>query len=139
MSKTHIEFDETDVARILKKIICGDNRDEMVRLMTPIICDEPYAVELLAKLFIGHTLPKVIPNGSLCRVKYDDLGYVSQSKIVLFKDNCDNEQLIGIVDGFKGYHRDLYKVVFKLKDSNGNITEEYMHVRSENIEVIKEL
>lgn len=139
MSSIHIQFDETDISKILNKVITGDNKEEMVKLLLPIIYEDSNIVELLTKLYIGHSLPKLIPAGSFCRVSYDDIGYVSQSKEQLFRDNCDeNNMLIGIVGEFRGYHRDMYKVTFKLKDAQDETTEEYCFVRTSFIEVIKE-
>jgi hypothetical protein len=139
MIKTHIEFDETDVAKILEKIITGDNKKEMIKLLTPIICEDNNSVELLAKLFIGHSLPKLIPEGSFCHINYDNIGYMSQNKAQLYQDNCDeNNMLVGMVGDYRGYHKDMYRVTFKLKDDNGNVTEDYCYIRSYNIEVIKE-
>ena len=139
MIKTHIQFDETDVAKILEKIIIGDNKEEMVKLLTPMICEDNNSVNLLTKVYIGHTLPKVIPEGSFCHVNYDYIGYVSQTKLQLFKNNCDeNNMLVGIVGEFRGYHKEIYKVIFKLKDDYGNIVEEYSYIRKDHIEVIKE-
>jgi len=139
MIKTHIQFDETDVAKILEKVITGDNKEEMVKLLTPMICEDNNSVELLTKVYIGHTLPKVIPEGSFCYINYDYIGYVSQTKLQLFKNNCDeNNMLVGIVGEFRGYHKEIYKVIFKLKDDYGNIVEEYSYIRKDHIEVIKE-
>jgi len=138
MIKTHIEFDDTDVARILKKIITGDCKDEMVKLLTPIICDEHHSVKLLAKIFIGHKLPNIIPEGTFCRIKRSEF-YIHPSKEQLYKDNVDdNDELIGIIKDFRGYHKDMYGVTFKLKEKDGSITEDYSYLRSYQIEVIKE-
>ena len=138
MIKTHIEFDDTDVARILKKIITGDCKDEMVKLLTPIICDEHHSVKLLAKIFIGHKLPNIIPEGTFCRIKRSTF-YISPSKEQLYKDNVDdNDELIGTIKDFRGYHKDMYGVAFKLKEKDGSITEDYSYISICNIEVIKE-
>lgn len=139
MIKTHIQFDETDVAKILERVITGDNKEEMIKLFTPIICEDNNSVELLAKVYIGHSLPRLIPEGSFCYVNYDNIGYVSQNKVQLYQDNRDeNNMLVGVVGEFRGYHKDMYKVTFKLKDDKGDVTEDYSYIRSYNIEVIKE-
>ena len=117
MIRTHIQFDETDVAKIFEKIITGDNKEEMIKLLTPIICEDNNSVELLTKVFIGHPLPKVIPEGSFCHVNYDNLGYISNNKQQLYLDNRDeNNMLVGKVGEFRGYHKDMYKVTFRLSD-----------------------
>lgn len=139
MIKTHIQFDETDVAKILEKVITGNNRQEMIKLLTPIICEDNNSVELLTKVYIGHPLPKVIPEGSFCHVNYDNLGYISNNKQQLYLDNRDeNNMLVGKVGEFRGYHKDMYKVTFRLSDQSGNVVEDYSYIRSYQIEVIKE-
>jgi hypothetical protein len=123
----------------LDKVIIGDNREEMIKLLTPIICEDNNSVELLTKVYIGHPLPKVIPEGSFCHVNYDDLGYISNNLKQLYMDNRDkNNMLVGKVGDFRGYHKDMYKVTFRLTDINGNTVEEYNYIRSCQIEVIKE-
>lgn len=139
MIRTHIQFDETDVAKILDKVIIGDNREEMIKLLTPIICEDNNSVELLTKVYIGHPLPKVIPEGSFCHVNYDNLGYISNNKQQLYQDNRDeNNMLVGKVGEFRGYHKDMYRVTFRLTDQSGNVVEDYCYVKSYQIEVIKE-
>jgi hypothetical protein len=139
MIRTHIQFDETDVAKILEKVITGDNKGEMIKLLTPIICEDNNSVELLTKVYIGHSLPKIIPEDSFCHVSYDKIGYISQNKVGLYESNRDeNNMLVGVVGEFRGYHKDLYKVTFKLKDDSGNIVEDYSYIRTCDIEVIKE-
>lgn len=139
MIRTHIQFDETDVAKILDKVIIGDNREEMIKLLTPIICEDNNSVELLTKVYIGHPLPKVIPEGSFCHINYDNLGYISNNKQQLYQDNRDeNNMLVGKVGEFRGYHKDMYRVIFRLTDQSGNVVEDYCYVKSYQIEVIKE-
>jgi len=139
MIKTHIQFDETDVAKIFEKIIIGDNKEDMIKLLTPIICEDSTSVELIAKIYIGHSLPKVIPEGSFCRVNYDNIGYVSQNKLELYQNSRDeNNMLVGRVGEFRGYHKDMYRVTFRLDDESGNVVEEYNYIRTHHIDVIKE-
>jgi len=89
-----VTYDDSDVAKALEKIVKDPNAKEFVKLLTPMICSNSSAVDYFFKLMLGNKLPEVIPNGTLCKVRVDRLGYGSNKEGIRerFADDEDGER-----------------------------------------------
>jgi len=115
-----VDFDQTEVHAILTEVIEHKNKKEIVKLLTPLICENSRACNYLLKVFLNQKLPDVLPVGTLCKMSVNSLGYgsniakISASPLV---DN-DNNIVVKIVE-FKGYHTyGHYQVSYSNIDDN---------------------
>jgi hypothetical protein len=102
--KISVNYEDTDVAKALGTIINHPNKDEFVKLLTPILCGSSDATNYFFKLLIGDTLPEVIPNGTLCKIKVDRLGYSSNKDEIRKKFADDEDKVLVTVKEYRGYH-----------------------------------
>lgn len=135
-----VTYDETDVARVLENIIQGPNASEFVKLLTPMICQSSNATKWFFKLIIGNKLPEIIPNGTLCKIQINNLGYSSNKVNIRNKYGDENSCVIVSVRDFMGYHEySNYKIDFTNVDDNGNDSRDYTSVQADHLEVIEEI
>ena len=55
-----VTYEDTDVAKALMSIIKHENKEEFVKLLTPMVCSSSIGCELFFKLMLGNKLPLVI-------------------------------------------------------------------------------
>jgi hypothetical protein len=135
-----VNYDDTDVSKALGKIIKDANSEEFIKLLTPMICTSHQATEHFFKLMLGNSLPDIIPNGTLCKIKVDRLGYSSNKDLIrkVFADENDN--VIVTVREFRGYHEySQYHIQYKNVLDNGDTKDETTYVSVKELEVIEDL
>jgi hypothetical protein len=137
--KVSVNYDDTDVAKALSKIIKDSNAEEFVKLLTPMICCSNQAVDHFFKLMIGNKLPEIIPNGTLCRIAVNNLGYGSNKQAITDKFADQDGKVVVSVKEFRGYHEySHYNVDFTDILSDGTIKKDYTYVNLNDLEVIEE-
>ena len=135
-----VEYEDTDVAKILSEMIKHPNKEELVKLFTPLVCDHSDAVQRLFKLNIpGNKLPKVLLNGTICRIKVGDLGYNSNTDFIREKFADEEDKIPVKIIRFKGYHDySNYEIEYTNVFSDGKTERDTCYVKFTEIEEIKE-
>lgn len=136
--KVSVNYDETDVAKALSKIIKDSNAEEFVKLLTPMICSSSQAVDHLFKLMIGNKLPEIIPNGTLCKMNYSNLNYSADKEATKQKFADEDEKITVTVKEFRGYHDySTYLVESMIVKGNSTLLDT-TYVNLKDLEVIEE-
>ena len=135
-----VDYDETDIAKMLGEMIKHKNKDEFVKLITPMICESSNACTLFFKLLIdGNKLPKVIDNGSICKTLVDQLGYSANKDDIREKFADEDDKVIVIVKRFKGYHSySAYEVEYTNLLPDGSQEKDKTYVSFDSLEEIEE-
>jgi hypothetical protein len=137
--KISVNYEDTDVAKALGTIIYHPNKDEFVKLLTPILCGSSDATNYFFKLLIGDTLPEVIPNGTLCKIKVDRLGYSSNKDEIRKKFADDEDKVLVTVKEFRGYHEySQYHIEYGNVLSDSIVEKDTTYVSAKELEVIEE-
>jgi hypothetical protein len=135
-----VEYQDTDVSKILEGIITHKNKDEFVKLLTPIICNNSNACTHLFRLLIeGNKLPDVIPNGTLCKMSVSNLGYGANKELIQEKYADADGNITVTVNEFRGYHEYAsYEIIYSNVYDDGSQTEEKTFVGIKDIYIIEE-
>jgi hypothetical protein len=134
-----VNYDETDVAKALSKIIKDSNSEEFIKLITPMICSSQQATEYFFKLTIGNKLPDTIPDGTLCRMPVSTIGYGMDKALTREKYADSDGCIIVTVRDFRGYHEySQYHVEYTGIDDKGNVKKDSTYVRANELEVIED-
>jgi hypothetical protein len=134
-----VNYDDTDVAKALSKIIKDPNAEEFVKLLTPMICTSQHATEYFFKLMLGNKLPDVIPNGTLCKVSVSNLGYGSHKDAIREKFADDDDKVVVTVKDFRGYHEySEYHIEYTDVLDGGATKKDTTYVQARDLEVIEE-
>jgi hypothetical protein len=137
--KISVTYEDSDVAKALGTIINHPNKDEFVKLLTPILCGSSDATNYFFKLLIGDTLPEVIPNGTLCKIKVDRLGYSSNKDEIRKKFADDEDKVLVTVKEFRGYHEySQYHIEYGNVLSDSIVEKDTTYVNAKELEVIEE-
>jgi hypothetical protein len=137
--KISVSYEDTDVAKALGKIIKDSNSEEFIKLLTPMICSSQQATEYFFKLMLGNDLPDIIPNGTLCKIKVDRLGYASNKDEIRKKFADDEDKVIITVKEFRGYHEySQYHIEYLNVLSDSIEEKETTYVNAKELEVIEE-
>ena len=137
--KISVNYEDTDVAKALGKIIKDSNSEEFIKLLTPMICSSQQATEYFFKLMLGNDLPDIIPNGTLCKIKVDRLGYASNKDEIRKKFADDEDKVVVTVKEFRGYHEYSQYYIEYLNVLSDSIEEkETTYVNAKELEVIEE-
>jgi hypothetical protein len=113
-----VNYDETDIGRLLSQIIVHPNAEEIVKLLTYQVGSSYPACNHLFKLHLGNKLYDPIPNGTLCHINYTYLSYTANipemNKAGLINDGL---VLVKVMD-FRGYHENSnYTISFQNVDN----------------------
>lgn len=133
-----VNYDESDVAKALDKIIKDSNSEQFIKLFTPIICNSSQTCEHFFKLMLGNKLPDIIPVGTLCKMHYSNLGYGVDKESTKEKFADQDEYVTVTVKEFRGYH-DYSPYLVESMVVAGNVTRldtTYASIR--DLEVIEE-
>jgi hypothetical protein len=137
--KISVNYEDTDVAKALGKIIKDSNSEEFIKLLTPMICSSQQATEYFFKLMLGNDLPDIIPNGTLCKIKVDRLGYASNKDEIRKKFADDEDKVVVTVKEFRGYHEySQYHIEYLNVLSDSIEEKEITYVNAKELEVIEE-
>lgn len=134
-----VTYEDTDVAKALGKIIKDSNSEEFVKLLTPMICSSQHATEHFFKLMLGTKLPDVIPNGTLCKISVNNLGYGSNKDAIREKFADDDDKVVVTVKEFRGYHEySQYHIEYTDVLDSGATKKDTTYVQMRDLEVIEE-
>ena len=134
-----VNYDDTDVAKALSKIIKDSNAEEFVKLLTPMICSSSHACDHFFKLMLGSKLPDVIPNGTLCKVNVANLGYGVNRDAIKEKFADDDDKVVVTVKEFRGYHEySEYHIEYTNVLDSGATKKDSTYVQARDLEVIEE-
>jgi hypothetical protein len=137
--KISVNYEDTDVAKALSKIIKDSNSEEFVKLFTPMICSSSQTCEHFFKLMLGNKLPDVIPNGTLCKISVNNLGYGSHKDAIREKFADENGKVLVTVKEFRGYHEySEYHIEYNDVLDSGVIKKDTTYVQAKDLEVIEE-
>lgn len=134
-----VNYDDTDVARALNKIIKDPNAEEFVKLLTPMICTSQHATEYFFKLMLGTKLPDVIPDGTLCKVSVANLGYGSHKEAIKEKFADEDGKVVVTVKEFRGYHEySQYHIEYTDVLDSGATKKDSTYVQARDLEIIED-
>jgi hypothetical protein len=137
--KISVNYEDTDVAKALSKIIKDSNSEEFVKLFTPMICTSSQTCEHFFKLMLGNKLPDVIPNGTLCKISVNNLGYGSHKDAIREKFADENDKVVVTVKEFRGFHEySEYHIEYNDVLDSGVIKKDTTYVQAKDLEVIEE-
>lgn len=137
--KVNVTYDDTDVAKALSKIIKDSNSEEFVKLLTPMICDSSQGVNHFFKLMIGNKLPEIIPNGTLCKMSVNNLGYGIDKEATRQKFADMDDKIVVTVKEFRGYHQySEYVVEYTGVIAAGTTKVNTDYIAEKDLEVIEE-
>ena len=137
--KISVNYEDTDVAKALSKIIKDSNSEEFVKLFTPMICTSSQTCEHFFKLMLGNKLPDVIPNGTLCKISVNNLRYGSHKDAIREKFADENGKVLVTVKEFRGYHEySEYHIEYNDVLDSGVINKDTTYVQAKDLEVIEE-
>ncbi|MEY4331538.1 MAG: hypothetical protein RLZZ196_276 [Bacteroidota bacterium] len=134
-----VNYDDTDVAKALSKIIKDSNSEEFVKLFTPMICSSSQTCNHFFKLMLGNKLPDVIPNGTLCKVNVANLGYGVNRDAIKEKFADDDDKVVVTIKEFRGYHEySEYHIEYTNVLDNGATKRDTTYVQARDLEIIEE-
>ena len=138
--KITVEYCDTDIAKVLSKIIKHDNKDEFIKLLTPMICQHSNAASAFFKIHIADSekvLPEVYPKGTLVKINPENLGYGANKDLIAEKF-ADEDGLVTVtLQEFRGYHEHSnYKVEFMNVLNNGDTSTDTTFISIKDIVVI---
>lgn len=137
--KINVSYDDTDVAKAFSKIIKDSNAEEFVKLLTPMICSSHHASEHFFKLMLGNKLPDVIPNGTLCKISVNNLGYGSHKEAIREKFADEDDKVVVTVKEFRGYHEfSEYHIEYTDVLDSGVTKKDTTYVQARELEIIEE-
>jgi hypothetical protein len=137
--KISVNYDDTDVAKALSKIIKDSNSEEFVKLFTPIICGSSQTCDHFFKLMLGNKLPEIIANGTLCKVNVANLGYGVNRDAIKEKFADDDDKVVVTVKEFRGYHEySEYHIEYTNVLDSGATKKDSTYVQARDLEVIEE-
>ena len=137
--KVSVNYDDTDVAKALSKIIKDSNAEEFVKLLTPMLCNTSQGVDYFFKLMIGNKLPALMPNGTLCKIAVDNLGYGPNKQAITDKFADQDGRVVVTIKEFRGYHEySQYSIEFTNVQADGTTKKDYTYVNLYELEVIEE-
>jgi hypothetical protein len=136
-----VTYDDSDLARALSSMINHPNKEEFVKLLTPLICSSHKGSDYFFRLLIDGKLPNVIPINSLCKVHIKNLGYGVNKEALLQSSLCDDqEKVIARVKDFRGWHEySQYTIEYSNINKMGQTIKETTYVNSEDLECIEEI
>ena len=134
-----VTYEDSDVAKALGKIVKDPNAEEFVKLITPMICTSQQATEYFFKLMLGSKLPDIIPDGTLCKLSVNNLGYGSNKNAIRDQFADEDGKVVVTVKEFRGYHEySQYHIEYTNISDNGATKKETTYVQQKDLEVIEE-
>lgn len=134
-----VNYDDTDVAKALSKIIKDSNAEEFVKLFTPMICSSSQACDHFFKLMLGNKLPDVIPNGTLCKISVNQLGYGCNKDAIREKFADEDDKVVVTIKDFRGYHEySEYHIEYTDVLDSGATKKDTNYVQAKDLEILEE-
>jgi hypothetical protein len=133
-----VNYDETDIGRLLSQIIVHPNAEEIVKLLTCQVVSSYPACNHLFKLHLGNKLYEPIPNGTLYYITYTYLSYAADIKGMneagLIKDGL----VLVKVMHFRGYHENSNYTISFENIVNGKKEPGTSYCNHEHLRIIEE-
>jgi hypothetical protein len=137
--KISVTYEDSDVAKILESIINHTNSEEIIKLLTPMLCNSNEGIQHFFKILTGNKLFEVIPNGTLCYMPIQQLEYNANVNIIKNSDLCVKGNVIVTVKDFRGYHEySTYSVEYINILSDGTRKKDITYTSNQHLDVIKE-
>ena len=137
--KISVTYEDSDVAKALESIIKHNNSAEIVKLLTPMLCSSSEGIQHFFKLMIGNKLFEVIPNGTLCYMSIEQIGYNANKNIIENSDLCVDGNIIVTVKDFRGYHEfSAYTVEYTNILLDGTRKKDITYTSTQYLNVIEE-
>jgi hypothetical protein len=140
MMRTTVSLEDTDIKKMLDQIIKHDNKEDLVSLLTGVICESHLTVEWFTKCFIGTNLPEVYPEGTIVTVDLNELHYGVNKQAT--KDShlhIGNNQIVGKVQSFKGFNNySPYLILAKYINADDIEVEDVIHVNYKGVFKLEE-
>lgn len=137
--KISVNYDDTDVAKALSKIIKDSNSEEFIKLLTPMICNSSQTCDHFFKLMLGNKLPDIIPNGTLCKMYYGNLSFGVDKEATKEKFADQDENITVTIKEFRGYHEySPYLVECMVITTSGLTRLDTTYAQTKDLEVIEE-
>ena len=89
--RTSINLEETDIKNMLDQVINHPNKEDIVMILTSLVCDSSLGVEWFTKCFIGTKLPEVYPNGTIVKINITEMDYETDN----YRLDPDNNEIVG--------------------------------------------
>ena len=135
-----VNYEDTDVAKALEKIIKDPNSAEFVKLLTPMLCSSSQAIQHFFKLMIDSKLPEVLAKGTLCYMPINQVSYSANKVLIAESDLCVNNIIIVSIQDFRGYHEySEYTVEYTNILEDGTRKKEITYTSVEYLTVIDEI
>ena len=132
-----LNFDETDIGLALQTIVVHENKDEIIKLLTPVICASNTLSQLFLQSLFGKKLFDVIPNGTICKIEKSNIGYISDNITLIL----DSENKVTVtVDSFLSYHDyTQYRILSNGKDETyGNLVKFNTYCAHKDLEILED-
>lgn len=138
--KISVQFEDSDLHKVLSEMIVHPNKEEYLKLLVPIICESHRASDWFFRLHMGKTLPEIIPNGTLCYIQVNNLSYDANKDAIRSSTLCnEQDQIVCTVREFKGYHGySMYTIGYTGVDVTGVQKESTTNVDQEALSIIEE-
>ena len=137
--KISVTYEDSDVAKALESMIKHNNSAEIVKLLTPMLCSSSEGIQHFFKLMIGNKLFEVIPNGTLCYMSIEQIGYNANKNIIENSDLCVDGNIIVTVKDFRGYHEySAYTVEYTNILVDGTRKKDITYTSTKYLNVIEE-
>ncbi len=135
-----VTYEDTDVAKALMSIIKHENKEEFVKLLTPMVCSSSIGCELFFKLMLGNKLPLVISEGTICKAPVADFGYGSNKDEILKMFPDPEDKAIVKVKQFRGYHEWApYLIEYTNVYQDGTMRKDSTFIRADILEIVEDL
>jgi len=135
-----VNYEDSDVAKALEKIIKDPNSAEFVKLLTPMLCSSSQAIQHFFKLMISGKLPEVLAKGTLCYMPINQVSYSANKVLIAESDLCVNDTIIVSIQDFRGYHEySDYTVEYTNILEDGRRKKDVTYTSTEYLTVIDEI
>lgn len=138
--RTSINLEETDIKNMLDQVINHPNKEDIVMILTSLVCDSSLGVEWFTKCFIGTKLPEVYPNGTIVKINITEMDYETDKEATIKSHfNIGNNQVIGTIESFRGFNTySPYQVKCKFINKTGVETEATQYLAYGAVERVEE-
>jgi hypothetical protein len=134
-----VHLSNEDLNRLLNECVKHKYKDEIVKLLTPMLTEHSLAGEKFVQCVLGNKLEKVHPLGTLIKIPVDKLGYGSNKDNIRAELADSNGYIVAIIKNFKGYHSHTnYQIEYTNVSDAGVKTQETTFVSFEDFSVMED-
>ena len=139
-----VSYEDTDIKKLLDSIINHPNKNALVDLLCPLICESYLGAEHFIKaVTFNKPLPEIYPTGTIVIVNVDNLSFSSDVKNKVYDSNLCIESnpghIYATIESFRGFHTyTSYMIKHKWLDSNGELFETTSYVEPKYLTLVTE-